>query len=134
MMVAFVPTCKRERKSAASHTDATDAAGITVAAGSDSNVFVGEARRAGAGSAGLVSVEDGGCDCGGETDVDETETIVGCAVSGCSVTAGSIEGGVFGSLVGNKVSVGPTDCQGEPLIEIKNRISKTIATVNLNKS
>ena len=126
-MVAFVPTCKRERESAASHADAIDVE-------SDSKVVVGEARRVGVGSAGCVSVGDGVCEGGSEMDVGEAGTGVGFAVSRCSVTAGSAEEGAFKALVENKVGVDPTDCEGDRLIKIKKRISKKMATVNLKRS
>jgi len=105
--VAFDPTCKRERESAASQAEVNgiSAAGVTV--DSTTEVAVGEGRRLGMDVAGFVSVGAGIGD-GVRVNPGDAGTVVGFAVSGCSVAAGGMEG-VAKALVGKRVAAGSTD-------------------------
>lgn len=117
-MTAFVPTCKREREPAASHTDTDGVCARGVADGSTTEISVGVA--ASVSSDGIVSVGAGSGDgvAVRARGVGETGAVVGSAVSRCSVAAGDMEG-VDQALVGKRVEVDPTDGDGDLLIRSK---------------
>lgn len=133
-MVAFIPTCRRERESARSHVlvlEGTSAVGVVVDSIGGGTVDVMTAVKVGDGVAAVVGDRAGSRICVAVGEKTGIVVDVICAGAMVPVTVGVWDGV---SIEGRRVAVAVGNCEFPLQSRNRKRSSSRIATISLKRS